>query len=62
MLQNVLPGSVGSFKNTANQHNKKPYDKTKKKSCFADIEGFYVGLGGWNNNINITFVLEYVSE
>ena len=38
------------------------YNKTKKKSCFADIEGFYVGLGGWNNNINITFVLEYVPE
>ena len=35
--------------------------KTKKKRCFADIQGFYVRLGGWNYNI-ITYVLEYVPE
>ena len=29
--------------------------ETKKKNCFADIRGFYVALGGGNNNIVITY-------
>ena len=38
------------------------YAETRKKNSFADIRGFYVGSGGQNNNINITYVLEYIPE
>ena len=34
--------------------------KPRKKSCFADIRGFYGGSG--SRNINITYVLEYLTE
>ena len=36
--------------------------RNQEKDCFADIRGFYVGLGGQNNNVNITYVLEYIPE
>ena len=36
--------------------------QNQEKNYFADIQGFYVESGGRNNNINITYVLEYVPE
>ena len=28
----------------------------------ADIQGFYVQLGGWNNNINVTYVMIWLLQ
>lgn len=36
------------------------FGETKKKSCFADMRGFYVGSGDRNNDINITYPLKHV--
>ena len=61
-VRSFVRSNVLSFIRSLVRSSLRPLGETKKKSFFADMRVFYVRSGGRNNNINITYVLEYGPE